>query len=313
VPTGSRSPLPGETPLDLWVAGHTILDHLLKVAELPEHDRTVPVVSRDLRLGGTAANIARAAAGWGVRVGLLSEVGGDFPPEFRATLEAEKVDLRGFEQVTGGASSACFIAEDGHGGQFTLIDQGPFRTEGGWRPPLELLADAPWLHLATGPPADLLALKDAARARGLRVAVDPAQEIHYRWAAPELRRLLSGSEILFGNGAEIKRVLTLLGCKSPSELLEFVPLVVVTRGAEGVESYSREGVVRVPSEQPKRVTQVTGAGDAFRGGFYAGWFAGEPLEACLRAGVRSAGRWIEAGGPNRTRPRKRSTAARRSR
>jgi sugar/nucleoside kinase (ribokinase family) len=285
------------------VAGHTNLDHLLDVRNLPTLDRTVPVLRRELRLGGTAANIARAAAGWGVRVGLMSRVGNDFPPEFRALLEQEHVDLRGVETVTSVPSSACFIAEDGRGGQSTMIDQGPMRTDGEFRPPLALLGEAPWLHLTTGPPGDLLALHREARRRGLRVAFDPAQEIHYRWTSSNLVRALEGSEILFGNAAEVDRVRTLLGLAKPAELLAFVPLVVITLGSRGAVAYARTGEIKVPAERPSRHPHVTGAGDAFRGGFYAGWFAGEPLAGCLRAGVRSARRWIETGGPSAPRTR----------
>lgn len=292
-----RTELP-DTPLDLLVAGHTNLDHLIDVCELPRLDRTVPIVRRELRLGGTAANIARAAAGWGVRVGLLSRVGNDFPPAFRATLEAEHIDLRGLESVTDQPSSACFIAEDGLGGQSTLIDQGPLREEGQFRPPLDLLGEAPWLHLTTGPPGDLIALQRAARRRGVRVAIDPAQEIHYRWKATQLHQILNGAEVLFGNDAEVARIRRLLGARRTEDLVDFVPLVVVTHGARGAAAYSRTGSVKVPAERPSRLPHVTGAGDAFRGGFYAGWFEGEPLRGCVRAGVRSARKWIEAGGPS---------------
>lgn len=297
VADAARAPRPGETPLDLWVAGHTNLDHLLKVRELPASDRTVPILARETRLGGTAANIARAAAGAGVRVGLLSQVGSDFPASFRAALETEKVDLRGLESVAASPSSACFIAEDGKGGQFTFIDQGPFRDEGGWSPAERLLGEASWIHLTTGPPKDLLRLKESALARGLRVAVDPAQEVHYRWTAASLRELLEGAEILFGNAAEVRRAAELLERPSPESLVDLVPLVVVTRGAEGAESYSRVGVTRVPTDHSGPVAQVTGAGDAFRGGFYAAWFQGKALEPALHSGIRAASRWIRAGGP----------------
>ncbi|MCI4320877.1 MAG: PfkB family carbohydrate kinase, partial [Thermoplasmata archaeon] len=68
---------------DLLVAGHTIIDRYWDVASLPQRDRTVPVEGVRVRLGGTAANIARAAAGRGLRTALVGRVGDDFPEEFR--------------------------------------------------------------------------------------------------------------------------------------------------------------------------------------------------------------------------------------
>jgi sugar/nucleoside kinase (ribokinase family) len=291
-----------DRPLDLWVVGHTNIDHLLHVARLPARDRTVPVVRRQARLGGTAANIARSAASWGVRTGLISRVGPDFPPAFRAALDQEHVDLRGLETVPGVPSSACFITEDGRGGQSTLIDQGPMGDRLHPEVPERLLEDAAWVHLTTGAPEYLLRVKAAARQRGLRVAVDPAQEIHYRWSRRPLERLLDDSEILFGNHHEIDRITTILGLRRWEELVDRVPLIIRTRGPKGAEALSRAGRCAVPGSKPRRIEVVTGAGDAFRGGFYAGWFEGEPLAACLGAGSRSARAWIEGRGPGGPNP-----------
>lgn len=297
VTAGRPTPVPGESPLDLWVAGHVNVDHLLNVRQLPAPDRTVPASAHHVRLGGTAGNIARAAASWGVRTGLLASVGDDFPAAFADRLVREGIDLRGLERRAGASSPACFIAEDGRGGQSTIIDQGPMGDDGGWRPPERLLAEAPWLHITTGPPAALLRLKAAARAQGRRVAVDPAQEVHYRWTPPRLRELLDGAELLFGNESEIERTMDLAGVDEVAGLLRWVGAIVVTRGRRGADAFSRAGEVHVDAVPPRRVTQVTGAGDAFRGGFYAGWFEGEPLKECLTAGARSARVWIENGGP----------------
>ena len=282
--------------LDLGVVGHANLDFLLRVRDLPQKDRTVPVDARELRLGGTAVNIARAASHWGVRAGLISRVGPDFPAEFLRAMEAEHIDLDGVERSGRVPSSACFIAEDGAGGQTTLIDQGPMRDDAPVRLAAGLFGRAPWYHLTTGAPEYLFRAKSLARRHGARVAVDPAQEVHYRWDRPGLVRLLDGSEALFGNEHEVDRVAEILGAGRWTELVDRVPLVVRTRGAAGAEAVSRSGRVAVPAPRLGRLRQVTGAGDAFRGGFYAGFFAGQPLRGCLAAGVRSARWWMRSRG-----------------
>jgi sugar/nucleoside kinase (ribokinase family) len=296
VTASDSAPRPWDSPLDLLVVGHTNLDHFLHLPSLPQADRTTPIARRETRLGGTAANIARAAAHWGVRTGLVSRVGPDFPKEFRTILTEEGIDLRGFETVPGIPSSACFIAEDGRGGQSTMIDQGPMRDGVPFRVPLALLGDAPWVHLTTGAPEYLAQVKAEVRRRGGRVAVDPAQEIHYRWSGPALESLLDGAEMFFGNAHEIDRATKMLGRRRWTDLVELVPLVIRTNGRHGVAAASRAGVVEVPGKKPRRLATVTGAGDAFRGGFYAGWIEGEPLLDSLRAGTRSACAWIETGG-----------------
>lgn len=285
-----------ERGVDLLVVGHTNVDHFLHVPHLPSRDRTVPISRQEQRLGGTAANIARVAAGYGVRVGLVSRVGADFPAPFLRQLRDEHLDLSCFEVVSGAFSPCAYIVEDGRGGQVTLMDQGPMGDERNAPLPTSLLEPTGWVHLTTGDPRFQLKVARAARSRGSRLAADPAQEIHYRWTGPALKELLTASELLFGNRAEIQQALKLLRLRRPSALLDLVPLVVVTTGSAGAFALTRHGRVEVPAVPAAGAGRVTGAGDAFRGGFYSAWFVGEPLRACLVAGTRAAAAWLRAGG-----------------
>jgi nucleoside kinase len=283
-----------DRPRDLLVAGHINVDRFLRVPAFPEKDRTVPVLADRSELGGTAANVALVASRYGVACGLYARVGEGFTDELEAPLRRAAIDLRAVVRVPGQSTPTCFIVEDARGRQRTLIQQGPMgdRPVRGFRVP-PCLEEYSWLHLTTGPPAIHLRLMAEARARGLHVAADPAQEIHYRWRGPELRRLLQGSEVFFGNRSEVARALRLLGLRRVHDLLALVPLVVRTEGAGGVSAFSRTGTVRAPAHRPRRHRTIVGAGDAFRGGFYAGWFEGAPLRGCLGAGTRAAARWIE--------------------
>ncbi len=298
----SSSWRPSARTLDLVVVGHTNLDHFFRVERLPATDRTVPLKGREVRLGGTAANIARSAAKLGVRTALVSLVGPDFPSRFRHLMIQEGVDLTGFESVPATHSPACFIVESSRGEQVTLIDQGPMEADRGTEIPEALLSRAGWVHLATGNPRHHLRVLAAARQRGVRAVADPAQEIFYRWDADPLRQLLEGSELFFANRSELAQALKLLRLKSVGELLGIVPTVVETLGPGGATAWTRAGRVEAPPVRPRAVRQVTGAGDGFRGGFYAGWFRGDSLRDCLRYGNWAAARWLETGDPSRLRP-----------
>jgi sugar/nucleoside kinase (ribokinase family) len=300
VARGARSVRRG---LDLVVVGHTNLDHFFRVDRLPATDRTVPLRDREVRLGGTAGNIARAAAKLGVRTALVSQVGPDFPDQFRRQLVQEGLDLSAFETVRGARSPAVFIVESAGGEQVSLIDQGPMEADPGTPIPVALLSRTGWVHLTTGNPQYQLRMLEAARERGVRAAADPAQEIFYRWERSRLHRLLSGSEMFFANRNELARALALLRLKSVRDLLGIVPMVIETLGHDGATAWTRAGTVRVDAIRPRKVRQVTGAGDAFRGGFYAGWFRGDALRDCLRYGTWAAARWLETGDPAALRPR----------
>ncbi len=283
-----------ERPRDLLVSGHVNVDRFLQVERFPEPDRTVPLRGNRAELGGTAGNVARVAARFGVATGLVARVGEEFPASFESELASAGIDLRGLVRVAAVPTPICYIIEDRRGSQRTLIDQGPMGGDleesslpGPW------LKEYSWLHLATGDPAFQLRLAAAARAEGVKVAADPAQEIHYRWDRRRFRALVRGSEILFGNASEVERAVDYVGAADVDGLLAHVPLVVRTEGSAGATAFSRAGTLHVPAVRPRRVRSEVGAGDAFRGGFYAGWFAGRPLAECLRAGTRASARWIE--------------------
>jgi len=280
-------------PRDLLVSGHVNVDRFLTVDAFPEADRTVPVLRQRVELGGTGANLARVASRYGVATGLVARIGREFPEEFLRRLRTAGIDLRGLQRVATASTPTCYTMEDRRGVQRTLIDQGPMGGSRGARMPGAWLDDYSWLHIATGDPSFQLRLVRTARAHGLRVTADPAQEIHYRWNRRRFAQLLASSELFFGNRGEIDRAVEYVGGSDPSSLLERVPLIVRTEGRHGATAFSRTGTVHVAAERPKSAGSTVGAGDAFRGGFYAAWFEGEPIAACLTAGARSSRRWIE--------------------
>ncbi|MCI4336047.1 MAG: PfkB family carbohydrate kinase [Thermoplasmata archaeon] len=278
----------------LAVVGHVNLDYHVAVAVLPDRDRTVAVRDRHTELGGTATNLSLAARRAGVPVSLVSRVGSDFPVAYRRQLTAAGIDLRGLETVRGAATPSCIIVHDDHGAQMTFIDQGPMGDASGARVPSAALGSCRWMHLGTGDPEYLLRLQRWARAHSVPVALDPAQEIHYRWTPKSLGAGLSHAELLFGNQAEMEQAAVLAEVDSIDQLTEVVPTVIVTRGRHGADGYFRGGHVHAPARRIPALADPTGAGDAFRGGFYAGWLGGAPLRKCLEDGNRSAGTWLTA-------------------
>ena len=287
---------PTDPPRDLLVSGHVNVDRFLSVRAFPLADRTVPVVRNRTELGGTASNLARVASAYGVASGLVARVGEGFPAVFRRRLERAGIDLRGLVSVPGRPTPTCFIVEDSKGGQRTLIDQGPMADTGHAALPGDWIQEYSWVHLTTGDPDFQLRLARRARASGLHVAADPAQEIHYRWDRRRFAALLGECELLFGNRSEIARALGLAGTRSLDGLLDRVPLVVRTEGRAGASAFSRAGRDHVPSVRPRSPRTLVGAGDAFRGGFYAAFFGGRPMKECLTAGARASAAWIDGPG-----------------
>jgi len=62
----------------IYVVGHTAIDHICRVRDLPPPNGSVTIIERKVLFGGGAANIAAGIARLGVPCTLVSAVGDDF-------------------------------------------------------------------------------------------------------------------------------------------------------------------------------------------------------------------------------------------
>lgn len=65
-----------------------------------------------------------------------------------------------------------------------------------------------------------------------------------------------------------------------TDLRARVQNVIVTHGEKGSTIYAADEVVKIPAASISSVVDPTGAGDAFRGGFFAAKLAGLAWEQC---------------------------------
>lgn len=292
---------PPAANLRLAVCGHTNLDVQLMVQELPRPGQSAPVLERRTVWGGTAANIARHAAGLGVPVRLWSRVGADFPPAWRDALAADGVDLAHLDVDEAGRTPTCFVLTDLVDQQAYCMDQGPMATMAAHPPSRRLvegLGAGDWLHLATGDPQAYLGVAKHARDQGLGVAFDPGQELRFLYDARTFQRLLESADVYFCNEAEMQVAYGLMAYGDPVQLLDHVDAVVVTRGAKGASLYrSRKKPVHMAAQQVARVVDPTGAGDALRAGWYAALRRGQDLEGALRWGQAAGAAKVQVAGP----------------
>jgi 5-dehydro-2-deoxygluconokinase len=257
-------------------------------------------------LGGSATNVAVAAARLGERAAVITKVGDDpFGPYVRAALERFGVDPRwvGTHPTLRTPVVFCeiFPPDD-----FPLL----FYREP-TAPDMTLEADeldldairAARVFWTTGTglsaepsrTATLTAL--AARDGGGGITVHdldhrpmfwPHEEEAGRWA----REALAHATVAVGNRDEVA---VATGTRDPEEaaaaLLEMgVEVAIVKRGPEGVLARSRTEAVEVPPV-PVEVVNGLGAGDAFGGALAHGLLAGWPLERTI-ALANAAGSYV---------------------
>lgn len=242
--------------------------------------------------GGIAPNIAYTMALLGQSPKLFATVGEDFE-EYRAWLEKYGVDTEWAKVVPGKYTASFFATTDKNNAQIASFYPGAM----GDAATLTLtdLAEKPDLVIIS--PTDPAAMqKHAAECRelGIPYLYDPSQQV-LRLEGDELERDMRGAHLMFVNDYEIGLIEKKTGL-SMTEILERVDIVVVTKGADGATIYTKENEVLVPVVKEERVVDPTGVGDAFRGGFLAGYAHGWDLEFCARMGSLAAVYCLEQNG-----------------
>jgi ribokinase len=251
------------------VVGSINVDLVTTVARLPGAGETVIGGSFEQTHGGKGANQAVAAARLGARVALVGMLGDDdLGRAARAELEAEGVEL---EQVRVGRGhtgvAQILVAERGENLIAVASGVNDELTGSMVADSFDALNVDKAVVLAVLEILDdaVFAAADAANERDWPFVLNPAP------ARPLTDELLARCEVITPNEHEVGA----LGKATPDELLEAgVSAVVVTHGARGAELYRGGQPVHRQSPFSVPVVDTTGAGDAFRAGFIAGWLRG---------------------------------------
>jgi sugar/nucleoside kinase (ribokinase family) len=280
----------------LGVYGHVNLDYILDVAHLPRPNTSIQIERERVHFGGTGGNVARLAATMGVSTALASFVGEDFPEAYDLALRESGVDMTDVMRIADYGTPRVWIFSDPHGNQMAVVDQGPMRIAGKLPLLTRTATGAEWVHFCTGRPEYYVKVaREAARA-GKKMSLDPAQEIHYVYTVSTLRRIIGHADLFFGNEKEVARAAKMLRVAGARGLLRHVTAVLETRGAKGSLVHERDGTTEIPAIKPRKLVDYTGAGDAFRAGFYAGLSRGHDIVVCAILGSSASSFALEAKG-----------------
>src|SRR5438128_10564934 len=99
------------------------MDYIVSLRRLPSPNTSIEILDRQRYFGGTAGNLARAAARPGVKVSLASFVGADFPPDYRQALAKEGVDPNDLRTITRTNTPTAWVLSDHKRNQIALVEQ----------------------------------------------------------------------------------------------------------------------------------------------------------------------------------------------
>jgi sugar/nucleoside kinase (ribokinase family) len=281
-------------------------------------------------LGGNAVYAAVGAAIWAESVGIVSRVGENYPSDWLIEIAAQGFETSWIKVLEGDHDTRTFYAylspeervdtnptahflrvglplppalieyRSSTEGQDGRQDFGPLAVR-----PADLEFESGRVEAAHLAPMDFLTHSIVpARLRELGVhtiSVDPSVRYMEPGFRPEIPVLVNGLDAFLPSEAEL---LAYFQPRPPGlwEMAESFsdfgcPIVVIKRGAAGQYIWDRDRSCRwhIPA-YPARVRDVTGAGDAYCGGFLAGLQeTGDALEAGLRGSV-SASMAVEGSG-----------------
>jgi sugar/nucleoside kinase (ribokinase family) len=279
----------------LTVYGHVALDYIMSLERFPPVNTSVDILDKKVFFGGTAANLATMAASLGVPTAIVSYVGGDLPADFERLMTTKGVLLDDLEKVENGQTPTVWVVSDVSHDQIAYVFQGAMRDMGAYEPRTRMAERSKEVHIYTGRPEYYLRVMKKLEGKK-RISFDPAQEIHHIWSADRFRDAMRMSDVLFANRGELRTAMDYMGAEEPEDLLEHVDLIVNTRGGEGSVLITREGKIEVPVIASSKVVDTTGAGDAFRAGFYAGRYRGYDLASSGLLGSATASFAVESRG-----------------
>ena len=245
------------------------------------------------RRGGIAPNIAYTLALLGERPHVMATVGEDFT-EYRSWLECKGVDTSMMKVIPGEATASFFCNTDRSNNQIASFYPGAmgyatqlsFRNWEGERPDLVVIS-----------PNDPEAMKQyviECRELGIPYLYDPSQQI-VRLTGEELRSGIAGGLALFINDYEFGLVQKMTGMTA-QDMLQTLQFIVVTCGRHGSTVYTREVEYHIPVILPEPLAEPTGVGDAYRGGFLAGYSHNLALDTCAQMGALAATYCLEQEG-----------------
>src|SRR5438128_9899866 len=147
------------------------MDYIVSLRRLPTPNTSIEILDRQRYFGGTAGNLARAAARLGVKVSLASFVGADFPPDYRQALAKEGVDTSDLRTIPRANTPTAWVFSDPKGNQMAVVDQGPMKDAGCLPLLRNILQDVDLVHLSMGLPEHYCRVARLAARRGYPLAL----------------------------------------------------------------------------------------------------------------------------------------------
>jgi sugar/nucleoside kinase (ribokinase family) len=227
-----------------------------------------PFGKTDKILGGAATYISLSASKFGVKSGIVSVVGGDFPKEYLKKLNSKNINTDGIEVVEDGKTFFWKgVYHNDLNSRDTLITDLNVLADFNPIVPKEFL-DTEFLMLGNLHPAVQMAVIKQIPKRPKLVVLD-TMNFWMDNSLDELMEVIAKIDVITINDEEARQLSGEYSLvKAAQKIHKMGPkYVVIKKGEHGALLFHDENVFFAPALPLEEVFDPTGAGDTFAGGF----------------------------------------------
>jgi adenosine kinase len=232
--------------------------------------------------GGVAANVAYTNKLLGGHPIILATVGHDFG-DYRRWLEEQGLPTDQIIEIPEDLTATFFVSTDLDQNQIANFYTGAMAHARDYTLASRNLRDAALVLISPNDPEAMVNYARECNDLGVPYAYDPSQQLA-RLSEDDLKASVPGAKFLLCNEYEIAVILNKTGW-SMEEIQTMVEVLVVTYGKKGSVIYTDGWEYHIPVAPLDHIDDPTGAGDAFRGGFFAAWQAGLSWDVAGRVGA----------------------------
>ena len=242
--------------------------------------------------GGVAANIAFSMKMLGAEPLILSALGKD-GKDYLKYLEDHGISTKYIKKDKEKLTASAYITTDADDNQITAFFNGPLDL--GKEINIKEIKDIK-LALISPNHRDVMIkhLKECAE-QEIKAVFDPGQQMT-AFSSIELKKMISQAYFVIGNDYEIKLLQEKTGWDA-KEILKNTKVLITTLGGRGSVVSTAEGeIIEIGTCPVKSCDDPTGAGDAYRAGFFTGYELGMDWKTCGQMGATSAAYAVEEYG-----------------
>ncbi|MEM7534120.1 MAG: carbohydrate kinase family protein [Chloroflexota bacterium] len=236
--------------------------------------------------GGVGANIAYTMKLLGDDPILLATVGQDFG-DYHAWLVAQEINVDHIIEIREDFTASFFVSTDLEQNQIANFYTGAMAHARNYSLQSRGLDDASLVIISPNDPVAMINYAQECRDLDIPFVYDPSQQVAFL-SGEDLAQSIPGATYLFGNEYELAVIQKKTGW-SLDDIRGQVENLVMTLGAKGSVIYGGTGAnaeeMHIPIATVDHMIDPTGAGDAFRAGFFAALDQGLGWDICGRVGA----------------------------